>query len=864
MYPPALCLPKQANDSLRRLFQPFSLHAPPFIKFSFSKINSFVTLCCRNEYDKPIMVKAMEKLSTLALIAFICCLQAASAQSSISGFVADSSSKPLALATVRLTNTGKPEVLQTTLSADDGKYVFNKVAPGNYTLLFSHSGFAAGYRDITVAAGETKVETVPLAKASALLNEVVVKSQRPLVEQSDDKITFNVEDDPGSKSETAIDILRKTPFVSVDGEDNIKVNGKDNFRVLLNNRETSMFTNNVKEALRAFPGAVIQKIEVITNPSAKYDGEGVGGLINIITKKKIVGYNGTISSFSRSSDKLNDLSLNGNAKIGNVGVSVLYDFGGTDPVSLPTVITTTPVNTAAFSKRTLSGNRRNEQGWQFGNAEISWEADTLNTVSVYANIDSWHDNNISTQTITTDFANSPSTTSFYQLQNNANNPGYSVGTDYIRKFRKNKEREFSFKAFAEFGKSKAYSSSMQDYGPAERFLQNNSNAKNNQYTFQADHSMPLSKTGRFEAGAKAILRRASSDFESLVKYDAAGKFEPNPSNTDRFKYNQDVASVYGMYSFKIKKSGFRIGARVEYTNVNGDFTTSNTKVKSHYTTLLPNLQYSRKVSSAATLTINYNKRLSRPYIWDLNPFVFNNDSLNISYGNPNLGPQTIHSLSSQIRFGKGATFYSISAEGSYSDNKILDYISYEPSTGITKTTSLNIGKEIQGSINFNLNTKFSSKWSLFANGSLRYSSIKNNANTAQANSGWGGNFNFSQRFQFTPRFSISHYIGLWRDPITIQTTFPFNTWYNVAFNYKMFNDKFAISVRGVNFFEKDRAFKNIIQDANFYSTNINTRVRRGAVLALTYNFGKLTENVSKKQGVNNDDLLKKQTETTGN
>ena len=783
----------------------------------------------------------------------------------ISGRVNDSSGQPLSLVTVRLAKEGNAvSILQTTITSDSGIYIFKKVAPGSYTLFYSHAGFTDSKQNINVENNGAKAGNTILQKINTTLNEVIIKSQRPLVEQTDDKVVYNVEDDPGSKSETALEILRKTPFVSVDGEDNIKVNGQSNFRVLLNNRETSMFANNVKEALRAFPGALIQKIEVITNPSAKYDGEGVGGLINIITKKKVVGYNGTISSFSRTSDKLNDLSLNGNAKLGKVGVSVMYDFGGTDPISLSNIVTTTPVNASAFSKRTLSGNRRNEQGWQFGNAEISWEADSLNSFSLYGNVDSWNDKNIFDQIIITDFINAASTTGTYHLENKTNTPGYSAGTDYIRKFRKNKDREFTLKFFAEFGKSESYANSLQAYPNAERFLQNNSNAKNNQYTIQADHNMPLGKTGKFETGAKAILRRASSDFESLVKYDVNDKFLPNPSNTDRFSYTQDVVSVYSMYSFKIKKFGFRIGARVEYTNINGDFTTSNTMVKNHYTTLLPNFQLSNKLSNTTTLTINYTKRLSRPYIWDLNPFVFNNDSLNISFGNPDLGPQTAHNLSAQVRYGKGKTFYGINIEGSYSDNKILDYIAYDAATGITKTTSLNIGKEITGSLNLNLNTKLTNKWSLFINGSLRYINIKNNANAAQANSGWGGNFNFNQRYQFTDRFSISNYIGLWQDPVTIQTNYPFNTWYNVAVNYKMFNEKFTISVRGVNFFEKDRDFKNVIRDAGFYSTNINTRIRRGGVLALTYNFGKLTENVSKKKGVTNDDLLKKQQETTGN
>ena len=106
--------------------------------------------------------------------------------------------------------------------------------------------------------------------------------------------------------------------------------------------------------------------------------------------------------------------------------------------------------------------------------------------------------------------------------------------------------------------------------------------------------------------------------------------------------------VYSMYSFKIKKSSFRVGARVEYTDVNGNFITSNTQVKQNYATLLPNIQFTNRLTPITTLVFTYTKRLQRPYIWDLNPFVYNNDSLNISHGNPDLGPQTIHVIDPQI------------------------------------------------------------------------------------------------------------------------------------------------------------------------------------------------------------------------
>jgi len=776
----------------------------------------------------------------------------------LSGSVSDST-KPLALVTVRLFKKDSKTPLQTTLSKDNGSFELNKPAPGSYMLSFTHTGFAEKQVNITVAAEATDMHLEPaqLSRITGNLKEVVVSGQRPLVEQSDDKVVLNVEDDPTNKTETAIDILRKTPFITVDGEDNIRVNGKSNFKVLLNGRETSMFARNIKEALRGFPGAIISKIEVITNPSAKYDGEGIGGLINIITKKKVVGYNGTLSSFSRTVDKVNNFAVNGNAKFGKIGLSVFLNKGFSDPVPQYNTSITIPASQNIYTKRTLDGDQYSSGGWAFGNAELSWEVDSLNTISLYTNIDSWNNKTVSDQTITTNFASSPSTVSYYHLNNKSDLPGVNVGADYIKHFKKNKEREFSLRFFGEFGKSDSKLNSFQDNPGTDRYLINNSHAVNNQYTIQADNSIPLNKNSKLEGGAKAILRRASSDFQSLVKYNSIDDYKLNNENTDYFKYKQDVISVYGMYNIRLKKSSFRLGMRVEYTNVNGDFITSKTRVKSDYATFLPNIQFTNRMNKVATLVLSYTKRLQRPYIWDLNPFVNNNDSLNISFGNPDLGPQTSHVLSAQLRLNKGNTFAGINVEASYSGNKILQYSSFDPQTGITQTTSLNIGREFQSGLNVNFSTKLTQRWSLFANSSLRYSTVTNNSDKSQSNSGFGGNITMNNSYRFTDRFSISSFVGLWKEPQTIQSRFNVNTWHNVAFNYKVFKNKVNISVRAVNFLQKTQDFKTTTTDKNFYSTNVTTVRRRAAVLALTWNFGKLTENVSKKKGVSNDDLLNK-------
>ena len=496
-------------------------------------------------------------------------------------------------------------------------------------------------------------------------------------------------------------------------------------------------------------------------------------------------------------------------------------------------------------------------GWSFGNAELDCDIDTLNTVTLYTNIDSWSTKTVSNQTIATDFSSQPSTTSNYYLNNKSNNPGVSIGSDYIRHYPKNKDREFSLRFLGEFGKNDSKLNSLQDGDNTNRYLINNSNAINDQYTVQADNILPLTKTSKLEAGVKAILRRANSNFESMARYDSLSAYKLNPANTDYFKYIQNVFSAYGTYNFKMKKWGIRLGTRVEYTNVDGNFISSGTKVKSDYVTVLPNVVFTNHLNQGVTMVFSYTKRLQRPYIYDLNPFVFDNDSLNISYGNPDLAPQTIHVFSTQLRLARGNTFAGIIWQGSYSGNKILQYSSFDPPTGVTKTTSLNIGKEFLSNIDVNLSSKIGKHVSISVNGSVQYSTIKNNSNPSQTNSGIGGNLFCNVVYKFTQKFTASTLIGFWKDPQTIQATYPFYLWNNVAVNYKILQGKLNISLRTVNWFENTHAYKTITKDQNFYNSNVTTLNRRGGVLALTWNFGKLNENVSKKKGVNNDDILTK-------
>lgn len=791
-------------------------------------------------------------LSLLLLIAY-----SASAQSSVSGTIKDSTNnKPIQFATVELfksSDTTKP--VRSGYTSDNGKFAFSGIDTANYLLIVSHTSYEEITQTVPVGKEPVALNNLLLTPASANLAGVVVRSRKPLVEQSDDKIVFNVENDPAAKTETAIDILRKTPFVTVDGEDNITVNGQNNFKVLLNGRETAMFAQNVKEALKGFPGALITKIEVITTPSAKYDAEGVGGIINIITQKKVMGYNG---SFNLHYNHIGWFNINSSisAKYGKFGFALNYGAGGGNDIPGRSKIETLPLVQAPFTRRLLLGERSFSNFWNFGNAELSYSLDSLNTLSLYGNISGGNNENISNQEITTFFTGGTTTKSLYDLNSRYEYPTKSVGLDYIRKYNSNKDKEFSIRFNNEFGNTNAFiHSEMDNENGIDRHVINKSIANNKQYTLQSDYVMPFKKSRKLELGAKGIWRRAYSDFESFIRNNKDEEYQVNEDNTDYFQYRQDVYSAYSSYGFKVKKTSFRVGARVEHTEVNGDFRSSHTKVNQAYTNLLPNVQATTKLGDAFTLVLTYSDRLQRPYIYNLNPFRNNNDSLYVFQGNPDLDPQVVHSLSAQTRFSKGKTFAGITLTGSYSDNMIVQYATFDKTTGVTTTTSANLGEELSIGANGNLSLRPVDAWTISINGHIKFSRVKNKLLPSQVNTGYGGNANLNSSYRINKRFNVSGYAGFFRSPVSIQTSYPLNIWYGINGGHKFFKEKLTLSVGLANFFTKERDYKLRTVDPNFTYSSTSTMLFRGLSMSLSWNFGKLTENVSKKKGVSNDDLI---------
>jgi hypothetical protein len=370
---------------------------------------------------------------------------------------------------------------------------------------------------------------------------------------------------------------------------------------------------------------------------------------------------------------------------------------------------------------------------------------------------------------------------------------------------------------------------------------------------QADLIQPVNKTTRIETGVKTIFRHAFSDFESQVKNNKSEPYHTDPGNSNRFSYDQNVYSGYVSMNKTSKFMTVRVGLRVEYTYVHGDFSSTNTEVDQQYTNFLPNLLLSRQFSKTMNSNFTYSMRLGRPSISALNPFVNNSDSLYITYGNPDLGPQYIHSFAWQTRFFKGSKFLSIQAGYNFSNSLIIENPSFDPAKGITSVTRVNAGQIREFTLGFSSNLPVG-KWNFSVNATGRLARMRN-----KLQSPWStyfpGNVNANITFKVTPLFTIASNSGYFIPLRMPNSTFPDNYFYGFSFIQKLFKQKLSITATATNFLKEKRDLKFKTENGYFITENIHTVLFRNFGLALSYNFGRLKENVSKKKGVTNDDQV---------
>jgi outer membrane receptor protein involved in Fe transport len=759
--------------------------------------------------------------------------------------------------TVSLLNARDSSLVKSSIADKTGKYIFSRIAAGRYIISSVKSGYVIAYSklfSVGLAGKNIEVENIRLAATVKELAGVTVTARRPLFETKDDKTIFNVSEDASLNGQMAIDALQKAPFISVDGNGNVMLNGKTNFQIHLNGRNTGIFAINPKEALQSFPANLIERIEISTTPSAKYDGEGASGIINIITRKKITGYNGSVSAMQNSIGGTSG-NMNMNIKKGRAGFTFfgslsrnyIDQFGYTDYLST--------IPSAAFAKRFSDNQINSKTVNRYLNTEFSYEIDSLNALSAYANLRKNDRTNKGKNFITQyDQAGAVLLSSIYQSLNESIIPAGDWGIDYIRKYKSSKEKELSIKFNELYGNNRTYSNNDQyNSNNINRFLINDNVTKNVQRTIQFDFILPLPKNRKLELGAKAILRTAESEYQSLLKDMSDNQYKTDLNNSNLFNYRQDIYSIYSVYGFKIKTISVNAGARLEQTTVHGNFLTSGTVAEQHYLNLLPGISISKNLNKGQRLTFAYGKKLARPGINFLNPFVSNQDPLNISYGNKDLGPELIHNFEFRYGIFQKGTSINLTLSESIGTKSIEAYAFLNPATGVTTSTYNNIGQNYTTSLNGFLSTPLTTKIRMNINLNLSYRILHNILDKAVGNRGMGGYWYGDITYTPSRRFTANILGGMNFPTIQLQGNSGLSYYYTLAPSYKMAKEKLLLTVYLRAFLQRHLPNKSVLQSPDFYQETMLNSPGRTLWVSLRYFFGKLKENVSRKKGVTVDD-----------
>jgi outer membrane receptor protein involved in Fe transport len=572
----------------------------------------------------------------------------------ISGTITDAATgKPVSYATVNVINPATNSPVNGGVAGDDGKFVL-PVPAGSYRIEVSFIGYQTQVRNgvvVPATGGNVALGTVALAAAAQKLGEVVVTGKKPLIEERVDRTIYNADVDKTTAGGDATDVLKRVPLLSVDLDGNVSLRGSQNIRVLINNKPSTIAASSVADALKQIPADQIQTVEVITSPSAKYDAEGSGGIINIVTKTNNLK-GGSLGINTSAGMRASNLGLNGNYRNNKFGVS-LGGFGRASynqPGSFDN--SQTSVNLANGDRTTVAQGASTRRNDAFGRYTLglTYDFDKHNSLAgslAYGvrNADSYQDGLLSR--IGTN--GGPLTAnSLRDVKSTNNSNTIDASLNYTHTYEV-EQRELSvLTLFSRNNQTNNFTNNAFDPSDLSKSryigqLGNNNNSYNEEYTGQIDYQTPTVKNQLLELGAKDIVRRVSSDYSYF--YDAA--LAPNagsPSLNNSFRYRQNVAATYATYTIGLPK-GFTVkpGVRYEYTSISADFingagSLSQPNIPNYYI-VAPSINLSRKLENGNVVKLSYNRRIQRPSLQFLNPNVQASNPLNASAGNPELRPE---------------------------------------------------------------------------------------------------------------------------------------------------------------------------------------------------------------------------------
>ncbi len=701
------------------------------------------------------------------------------------------------------------------------------------------------------AQNTTKTDSTKTKK----LEEVVVTQRRQLIKNDIDKLTYDVQHDKTAQTKTTLEILKKIPLVTVDGQENIRVQGSTSFKVYRNGHpDPSLSGQNLKDILKAIPASTIKRIEVITDPGAKYDAEGTTAILNIVmmSNTKLQGVSGNVNSNIDSHGSVR-LGTYLTTKVGKLTTTVNYNYANQNKNQ------TENYREEAYNY-VKTGEHTHEYGKNstgatihFGNINASYEIDSLNLMTASTNFFGYK---ADANTQSTNERWDKNNQLIYKFNNDMTTPGYSYVNlggrfDYQHKTHLDGEvltLSYMLAATRQHTTFRQAYSNMVNFPVSYTSYDRNTRERFTEHTFQIDYVRPFGKHHKIESGTKYILRYNNST--SLMDYQGT-----TPDMESKFKHNAQVAAAYLSYILTAGKWAARAGLRYELTHMKASYPDgSNADFHTNLNDWVPSASLQYKISDGQTLKLSYNTSINRPGINYLNPAVISTPTTE-SFGNANLGSSRNQKL--QLAYMLVAPKFTLQLNPYYSfTNNGIAHIMYEQNHKNVYTYQNILKSKVFGISSYTEWTPFTGT-SFTLNASMRYARITLPTPSIK-NSGCGGGiyFNWEQKIPWKLTLSTSlggEYGNRVYNPYAIEGHW---FYYDFTLTRRFLKDKLTVSLSAESPFIKERSstYRIIQGDYTGYERAVMKPKRFG--IRLSWNFGKLRASVKKaERSIQNDDLV---------
>ena len=687
------------------------------------------------------------------------------------------------------------------------------------------------------------------------LDEVVVAQRRKLIKNDIDKLTYDVQHDKTAQTKTTLEILKKIPLVTVDGQENIRVQGSTSFKVYRNGHpDPSLSGQNLKDILKAIPASTIKRIEVITDPGAKYDAEGTTAILNIVmmSSSKLQGVSGNVNS---EVDTYGSVRLGTylTTKVGKLTTTVNYNYRNQSRKQ-------TENNREEVYNYVKTGEQKREYGTNstaailhFGNISASYEIDSLNLLTASTTFLGYKAD------ANTQFTNErwdKNSQLIYKFDNNMTTPGYSylnLGGRFDYQHKTHLDGEILTLSYM-LAATRPHTIFRQMYNNMVNFPVNytsydqNTRERFTEHTFQIDYVRPFGKHHKLESGTKYILRYNNST--SLMDYQGT-----TPDMESKFKHNTQVAAAYLSYIFTAGKWAARAGLRYEFTRMKASYPDgSNADYHANLNDWVPSASLQYKISDGQTLKFSYNTSINRPGIGYLNPAIISTPTA-VSFGNANLGSSRNQKLQLEYMLVTSKLTLQLSPYYSFTNNGI-GRILYEQNRKDVSTFQNILKSKIFGISSYTAWTPFTGT-SFTLNASMRYARITLPTPYIK-NSGCGGGiyFDWEQKIPWKLTLTTSlggEYGNRVYNPYAIEGHW---FYYNFTLTRRFLKDKLTVSLSAESPFVKERSTTYRIVQGDYTGYERAVMKPQCFKIGLSWKFGKLRASVKKAaRSIENDDLV---------